>query len=163
MNQKWRKVYLGIGSNLGNRKDNIEIVLSCLSVKKEIRIAKISPLYETTPVGGPPQDMFLNGVLCIETTAAPFNLLQTLKAIEQDMGRKQQKIKWSPRIIDLDILFYEEFFIVMEGLVIPHPLLHRRMFVLQPLADIAPGQKHPLFKKTVQKLYNELIEKNETN
>ncbi|MFH2137059.1 MAG: 2-amino-4-hydroxy-6-hydroxymethyldihydropteridine diphosphokinase [Candidatus Omnitrophota bacterium] len=155
MKRCWQKTYLGIGSNLGDRKSNIELALSLLCGEKDVRILGISSLYETEPVGGPDQGMFLNGAVCILTDLHPNKLLKVLKAIESDMGRKLNSLKWSPRIIDLDILFYGDLIYKCRDLKIPHPLMHKRKFVLMPMADLSPLKKHPILKKTIKKMLKE--------
>ena len=156
MNKIWHKVYLGIGSNLGSRKRNIEKSLSLLSDEKEIRIKKQSSFYETKPVGGPKQRNFINAVILIETTQNVTTLLQSLKNIENKAGRKKDSIRWGPRIIDLDILAYEQLVINIGHLSVPHPRMHERFFVLAPFAEISPGFKHPILKKSIKKLLAEL-------
>ena len=153
------KVYLGIGSNLGNRRRNIEKSLSLLKAEKEIRIKKQSSFYITKPVGGPKQRDFKNGVVLIETTLSAKNLLKALKVIENKLGRKKNAKKWGPRVIDLDILDYGQLVIRSNSLSVPHPLMHERLFVLIPLAQIAPRFKHPILNKTVGKLLTELESK----
>jgi len=156
MRHIWHKVYLGIGSNLGNRRRNVEKSLSLLEAEKEIRIKKQSSLYETKPVGGPKQRDFINAVVLIETTLAVKPLLKVLKNIENELGRKKDVQRWGPRIIDLDILVYEQVILRSKLLSVPHPLMHERFFVLAPFAEIAPGFKHPLLNKTVGRLLAEL-------
>lgn len=157
MTKKRHKVFLGVGSNLGNRKANINKAFALLNKQKEIQIIKGSPVYETEPVGGPAQRKFLNCVGLILTCLSPEELLIRLKFIEEKMGRKASSGKWTPRIIDLDILFYERCILKTRRLIIPHPLLHRRRFVLEPFNDIAPGFKHPVLGKTIRRLFNELM------
>ncbi len=152
----WHKVYLGIGSNLGNRRRNVEKSLCLLEAEKEIRIKKKSSLYLTKPVGGPKQRDFINSVVLIETTLAVKALLKVLKSIENKLGRKKDIQRWGPRIIDLDILVYEQLVFRSIQLTVPHPLMHERAFVLEPFVEIAPEFKHPLLKKTVGELLAEL-------
>jgi len=156
MKQTWHRVYVGIGSNLGPRRKNIDLALSYLKQEKAIKIAKISPLYNTKPVGGPKQPEFLNGVLYLRTTVAASGLLEILKTVEKRLGRKANNPKWEPRKMDLDILFYDDFVVNTKKLVIPHPLMHKRGFVLVPLVEIAPYVRHPVLKKTVKRLFNDL-------
>ncbi len=156
MKRKWERVYLGIGSNAGNRKKNIKNALSFLTDTPELKIRKVSSLYETEPVGGPPQGKFLNGVIACITTLSPNKLIGSLKAIEKKMGRENTKVRWGPRIIDIDILLYGSRVLKTDKLTVPHPLLHLRRFVLEPLTEIAPKIKHPLLKKTALRLLREI-------
>jgi 2-amino-4-hydroxy-6-hydroxymethyldihydropteridine diphosphokinase len=127
--------YLGIGSNLGDRKKNIKRALEILENIEGIRIEKVSKIYETKPLGGPPQGEFLNGVVKIKTSLSPFQLLRILKRIEKDLGRKK-RVRFGPREIDLDILFYGGRIINTRILKIPHPRIFEREFVLKPLTEI---------------------------
>ncbi len=156
MRHTWHKVYLGIGSNLGNRRKNVEKSFDLLKAEKEIRIKKRSSLYETKPVGGPKQRDFINAVVLIETTLAVKPLLKVLKSIESKLGRKKDAKIWGPRVIDLDILVYEQVVLKSKLLTVPHPMMHERFFVLAPFAEIAPEFKHPILKKTVGELLAEL-------
>lgn len=142
------KAYIGLGSNLGDRHGNIEAALCCLDEAEETRILRVSKLMETDPVGRPPQDKFVNGVAEIETEFSPEELLEELLAIESKLGRVR-KAKWGPRVIDLDLLFYEHRVIDSPDLKLPHPLIVARAFVLAPLAELAPELVHPVTGKTV--------------
>lgn len=146
--------YISVGSNLGNRESLIKNAIDLLNNMEKIEITKISTIITTKPVGGPPQPDFLNGVFEINTTLFPEDLLNILQKIEFDLGR-ERLVEWGPRTIDLDILFYDDNIINMENLVIPHPLLHLRWFVLKPLSEIAPNFRHPLLGKTVLEIYSE--------
>ncbi|MCG2713014.1 MAG: 2-amino-4-hydroxy-6-hydroxymethyldihydropteridine diphosphokinase [Candidatus Omnitrophica bacterium] len=159
MRHIWHKVYLGIGSNLGNRGRNVEKSLRLLEAEKEIRVKKQSSLYKTKPVGGPKQRDFKNGVVLIETTLAVKPLLKVIKSIENKLGRKKGAPRWGPRVIDLDILVYEQLVLKSKLLSVPHPRMHKRFFVLAPFAQIASRFKHPLLNKTVGKLLSELESK----
>ena len=133
--------YIGFGSNLGNRRENIEKAIELLKKEEGVEVRKISSLYETDPVGGPPQGKFLNGVAEVKTSLTPRELLECLKKIEKDVGRKPGKVRWGPREIDLDILLYGDGSIDEPDLKIPHPEMHGRDFVLKPLSEIAPDVK----------------------
>lgn len=127
--------YLGIGSNLGKRRDNILQALKQLKKTGEIKLEKRSRLYQTDPLGGPKQNKFLNAAVKIRTSLKPLPLLKTLKKIEKDLGRKRG-LRFGPRPIDLDILLYGSKIIRQDGLVIPHPRMFEREFVLKPLREI---------------------------
>ena len=151
-------VYLGIGSNLGDRRINIEQALEFLKKIKDLEVSKVSSLYETEPAGGPGQGKFLNGVLKIETSLLPLELLEKLKGIEKKLGRNKG-VSNGPRPIDLDILFYDDVVIRGKELEIPHPRLHQRFFVLKPLAEIAPELIHPVLNKQAGQLLTEICER----
>jgi len=127
--------YLGIGSNLGDRRKNIKRAIQILKNKKGIKLEKVSKIYETDPVGLLSQRRFLNGVIKIRTSLSPFRLLKTLKKIEKDLKRKRTK-RFGPRTIDLDILFYSDKIIDRKDLKIPHPRCFEREFVLKPLLEV---------------------------
>jgi 2-amino-4-hydroxy-6-hydroxymethyldihydropteridine diphosphokinase len=151
------KVYIGIGSNIGKREYNCKKAIQKIE-GKGIRVKKISSMYETKPWGFKEQPLFINMVIEVETEINPYELLKILKQIETEMGRKET-IRWGPRIIDLDILLYNNEIIDREDLKIPHPFLHQRDFVLLPLSEIAPETIHPILKKTIKQLKEELIDK----
>lgn len=145
--------YIGIGSNLGDRIDN------CLNALKAIlefsTINTVSSFYETEPVGRENQPKFINAVAKVSTSLSHHELLDSLKSIEREMGRKAGS-KWSPRTIDLDVLFYENLVIESEDLTIPHKELHKRKFVLKPLCEIESDLEHPVLKQTVGSLLTDL-------
>ena len=143
--------YIGFGSNIGDRLAHIQNAIHALSETEGITLQKISSIYQTDPVGYETQAQFLNGVAAIQTDLPPLSLLRTLKDIEVSVGR-QHRIRWGPREIDLDILMYGDLCLQTEKLVIPHPEMHRRRFVLAPLAEIAPDLVHPVLKESVQTL-----------
>ncbi|MEW6170356.1 MAG: 2-amino-4-hydroxy-6-hydroxymethyldihydropteridine diphosphokinase [Candidatus Omnitrophota bacterium] len=140
------KSYLGIGSNLGRRQINIKKAIELLKQLPNTKLTKISKLIETRPVGGPKQRKFLNAAIEIKTSLKPLILLKALKKIEKDLGRVKT-IKNGPRVIDLDILFYNEKNIHEKNLIIPHPRMFQRDFVLKPLGEIIPESKLKLLQK----------------
>lgn len=148
-------VYIGFGSNIGDRLVHIQDAIRALSETEGITLQKISSVYQTEPVGYETQAQFLNGVAAIQTDLSPLSLLHILKDIETAVGRRH-RIRWGPREIDLDILLYGDMCLQTEKLIIPHPEMHRRRFVLAPLAEIAPNLVHPVFQETVQSLLEHL-------
>jgi dihydroneopterin aldolase/2-amino-4-hydroxy-6-hydroxymethyldihydropteridine diphosphokinase len=150
--------FIGIGSNLGDKEKNIEDAIRLISESGFTKIVKISSLYKTEPVGYVKQDWFVNAVIKVKTKLSPKELLDSLSEIEKDLGRERVK-KWGPRIIDLDILFYDKLILNEEGVTIPHPHLHERNFVLKPFCKIEPEFIHPILNKSILMLYNELQKK----
>jgi len=129
-------IYLGLGSNLGDRDANIDRAIKLLGQNKVI-INKVATVIETDPIGGPPQGKFLNTVLCAETTLKPHELLNVIQLIEKQLGRLKKIIN-GPRPIDIDILLYGQTMLKSPELIIPHPRMTKRAFVMQPLLEIAP-------------------------
>ena len=161
INRKWTEAYISIGSNMGNKKENLEKAISELSQVKDTFVTKKSEIIETEPFGYKEQDDFLNACVGIKTLLPARELLKELLAIEKRMGR-ERKIKWGPRIIDLDIIFYGKEVIEEDDLIVPHPYMEYREFVLKPLEEIIPNFVHPLLMKRVSTLRKEL-EENEKN
>ncbi len=151
----WHRSYIGVGSNMGDRERYIKGAVEALEAHPLIKVKRVSELIVTKPYGGVEQEDFLNGVLELETLLNPEELLETLQKIESAAGRKRE-IHWGPRTLDLDILFFDAFCYRSDTLVIPHPDLQNRRFVLEPLAAIAPYMCHPLMGKTVAGLLKEL-------
>ena len=144
-------VFLSLGSNLGDRLANLKRAIEKIEEPSQIMVTKVSPVYETEPVGRENQGWFLNLVLQVETSLEPFALLERFSSIEDQMGRKREK-RWGSRNIDLDILLYDTRMVDSERLTIPHPRMHERRFVLVPLAQIAPKLLHPRLKKNIEEL-----------
>ncbi len=149
------QVYLSLGTNLGERLDNLATARAMLS--PDVRVEKLSSVYETAPWGYSDQANFYNQVLLGKTMLTPLRLLNKLKRIEKMMGR-EQTFRYGPRVIDLDILFYESRIINTKRLQIPHPRLQERAFVLVPLVEIAPDFVHPQLGLTVQALLDQVGE-----
>ena len=149
-------VYLGLGTNLGDRKQNISKAIEAISLK--MSISKQSSLYETTAWGYTDQPNFLNQVIQVETNLSPLRLLNFLKKTEVELGRVEN-FRYGPRLIDIDILFYDDLIKTTSRLQIPHPRILERAFVLVPLNEIAPGFVHPVLKKTIAELLAELPNK----
>jgi 2-amino-4-hydroxy-6-hydroxymethyldihydropteridine diphosphokinase len=144
-------VFLGIGTNLGNRERNLEQAIA--GTEKLLgRVLLSSSLYETEPWGFQAEEKFLNMVVKIETILAPDNLLGKIHILELILGRVRGTEGYTSRLIDIDILFYDDLIIDEEHLKIPHPLLHKRKFVLIPLCEIEPGMIHPVLEKTMAEL-----------
>ncbi|PIQ85713.1 MAG: 2-amino-4-hydroxy-6-hydroxymethyldihydropteridine diphosphokinase [Candidatus Omnitrophica bacterium CG11_big_fil_rev_8_21_14_0_20_45_26] len=150
----WHRVFIGVGSNVGDRHAAFRQAKLFLANDANIQAFQTSPIYETNPVGGPPQGKFLNAVWAFQFSGTPQTLLKLLLQIEQTMGRKRT-VKDGPRTIDLDILFFDDFVVAEQGLTIPHPRLHERWFVLKPLWDLAADWIHPTLKKSVCELLDE--------
>lgn len=146
-------VYLSLGSNLGDRAGNLRTALDKLAELGAVEA--VSAFYETEPVGLTNQPWFLNCAVKLETEKMPRQLISGVLNLEQEMGR-QRKQKNGPRIIDVDILLFGTSVIDTAGLTVPHPRLHERRFVLEPLAEIAPDVRHPIFKRSMRELRDAL-------
>lgn len=155
IHREWHRTYLGIGSNMGDRKKYIEDAEQALKAHPLIRFIRMSDIIETEPYGGVEQENFLNGAIEAETLLEPEELLAALHEIENNAGR-ERTLHWGPRTLDLDILFYDKLIYESDTLVIPHPDLQNRSFVLKPLSMIAPNYRHPLSGRTVCQELEEL-------
>lgn len=149
------KVYLSIGSNMGDREKYLDFALKSIDENKLCRVKKASDFIETKPYGNVEQADFLNGCAEIETLLNPYELLELVNEIEARAGR-ERKIHWGPRTLDIDILLYDDKIINSPSLTVPHREMHKREFVLKPLVSIAPHAYHPRFGKDMEELYNEL-------
>ncbi len=149
--------YIALGSNLGDREKNLKTALKKME-EKGLEIVKVSSFLETEPYGVKDQPMFLNAACEIKTALSPEKLLDLLFSVEQEMGRKRCR-RWGERNIDLDLLFYDNLVLDTGYLVLPHPDLQNRDFVLTPLMEIAPLLVHPVLKKTIIEIKNDIEKK----
>ena len=154
----WHEAFVAFGSNLGDKEKFIDEAIEALSNLPQINIVAISDKIVTEPYGNVEQDVFLNGVMKIETLLPADELLQILQKVEEHAGR-ERKIHWGPRTLDLDIIFYDDDIISEDDLIVPHPDMKNRDFVLKPLMQIAPYKLHPVYRKTISDMYTELMAK----
>lgn len=148
------RCYIGLGSNLGDRKQHLRDAIDAIGRIGRTSVLRSSGFYETAPVGGPRQPDYLNAALEIATSLEPPGLLDELQRIEAAMGRTRE-VHWGPRAIDLDILLCGDVVLNTPRLTVPHPLMHGRRFVLEPLSEIAPDVVHPVLKKSISALLSE--------
>lgn len=151
----WHKAYIALGSNMGDRLSYLEDAVINLKEDSFFRNIRVSDYIETAPYGGVEQDDFLNGVLEAETLYSPEGLLARLQKEEQ-LAKRTREVHWGPRTLDLDILLYDDLILSEKELTIPHPDMKNRAFVLEPLAALAPYLVHPVYRKTVKELLEEL-------
>ena len=144
-------VYVGLGSNEGDREGHLVAALEALSRIDAVAVLRCSPLFDSAPVG-PPQPRYLNAVVELECGLPPSRLLTILQRIEQDLGRRRDGSRWGPRPIDLDILLWDGEVVAEPNLQVPHLELHKRRFALEPLVELAPDLKHPVLGVTVREL-----------
>jgi len=149
------KVYAGLGSNLGNKRENIIKAIDRLDACEGICVKEKSGFYNTAPVGGPLQPDYVNCVIGMETEIEPQVLLEEFKKIEIGLGRKPC-VRWGPRVVDLDILLYGNRIVDEHNLKIPHERMHERAFVLEPLCEISPDIKHPVSGISISELLEKL-------
>lgn len=154
----WHKAYLGLGSNLGDKKGYLDQAVKALDEIRGCQVEKVSSYLVTEPCGGVVQDDFLNACLILKTCLSPQELLDRMHEIEQAAHRTRE-IHWGPRTLDLDILLYDDEILETEDLIIPHIEMHLREFVLKPLAEIAPYKRHPIYQKTIAQLEAEVCRK----
>jgi 2-amino-4-hydroxy-6-hydroxymethyldihydropteridine diphosphokinase len=147
--------YLGLGANLGAPEEQLQEALERLNDAEEVEVTRVSTFYRNPPLGPENQPWYINAVARVRTRLGPEELLRLLQQIEADMGRVRGE-RWGPRIIDLDLLLYNGEVIFTPKLVVPHPEMHRRVFVLAPLAEIAPRAWHPVLGKSAEDLLAKL-------
>lgn len=151
----WKTAYIGLGSNLGDRERTLRNALEKLDERADVKVVQVSEFRETEPVGGPPQGNFVNGAAELRTTLEPGELVEVLHEVEAEFGRTRE-VRWGPRTLDMDLLLYADRHIDTPDLKVPHPRLHTRRFVLEPLWDLCPNREHPVLKKTIRRLLADL-------
>ncbi|MFH0725086.1 MAG: 2-amino-4-hydroxy-6-hydroxymethyldihydropteridine diphosphokinase [Pseudomonadota bacterium] len=148
--------FISVGSNMGDRNANCRIGIAAVGASDGVVLTGISRFYETEPVDFIDQDWFVNAAVRIETTLSPVDLLDTLKRIEKTAGRKESALRFGPRVLDLDIILFDDRVMNTDRLVIPHPRMHERRFVLTPVCDIDPFVTHPVLNRSVQAILSDL-------
>jgi 2-amino-4-hydroxy-6-hydroxymethyldihydropteridine diphosphokinase len=143
--------YIGLGANLGDPRQQLQEAMAKLAAAEEIELLRASSFYRTPPLGPPDQPWYVNAVIKVRTRLTPEELLRVLHRVEQELGRVRREY-WGPRVIDLDLLLYNGVILSGADLCLPHPEMHRRSFVLVPLAEIAPQAWHPVFFQTAAEL-----------
>jgi 2-amino-4-hydroxy-6-hydroxymethyldihydropteridine diphosphokinase len=146
------RVFIGLGSNEGERLEHLSKAVQALQAVPGVRVTQMATIQETEPAGGPPQGPYLNTVVELETTLSPETLLQALQAIERQHGRLPTAERWGPRPLDLDLLLYDDRVLQTPALRVPHPRLHERRFVLEPLSQLASELIHPVLGDTIAHL-----------
>ncbi len=151
------RVFLSLGSNMGDRAANISQAVSLLSISDKVKVIKTSSFYETEPWGNKSQHWFVNAAVALDTDYSPEELLNYCQSIEYKMGRiRKENEHWGQRTIDIDILMYDNQIIKKDDITIPHPLMHLRAFVLVPMLEVKADLIHPVFNKTISELHDEL-------
>jgi 2-amino-4-hydroxy-6-hydroxymethyldihydropteridine diphosphokinase len=150
------RVLLGLGSNVGDRDANIVAALDRLEEENALCVVAMSRFRTTAPVGGPPQPDFRNAAALADTHLPPRKLLAALQRAEERVGRRPGGPRWGPREVDVDLLLYGDEVVDEPDLVVPHPRMAERRFVLEPAAEIAPDMIHPVLRKSLRRLYDEL-------
>lgn len=151
------EIYLGLGTNLGDKEANLNAAID--EIRKRVgEIASLSAYYMTEPWGFDSQNSFLNAVCKARTALSPSEVLSVTQAIEKDLGRLKKSVdgQYSDRPIDIDILLYDDLVLNTPDLVIPHPLMHQRLFVMEPLAEIAPELVHPVLHRSIKEILEEM-------
>ncbi len=154
------RVFIGIGSNRGRRRENCKRAVEGIILSGQIRIVEFSPLYESAPWGMSAQGPFVNAVIEVRSALGPMGLLEFLKGLERGLGRRRSA-RWGPRVIDLDLLFFGRRILNTRRLTLPHPRLHERGFVLRPMNDIAPDFVHPVLMESMRSLFHGLRDGND--
>ena len=147
-------VYLGLGTNLGNKEQNLR--MSIKKIEERIgNVVSLSAFYATAPWGFSSENSFLNAAVCVETTLLPLQVLEETQRIERELGRTEKSVNglYADRLIDIDLLLYDDRVMDAEGLILPHPLMTERRFVMEPLSEIAPDVVHPVLHKTMKELF----------
>ena len=151
-------IYFSLGTNLGDKEQNLRLAVQ--HIEERIgKIVSLSAFYATAPWGFTSDNAFLNAVVCAETSLPPLEILSITQSVEQEMGRTHKSVNgvYSDRVIDVDLLLYDDLILDTPTLKLPHPLMQERAFVMEPLAEIAPDVLHPVLKKTMQELYRTLV------
>lgn len=151
------KVYLGLGTNLGDKEANLHAAIAEIN-KRVGEVTSLSACYVTEPWGFESANTFLNAVCLAETSLSPCEVLRITQAIEKELGRLKKSVdgQYSDRLIDIDILMYDDLVLDTPTLTLPHPLMHRRLFVMEPLAEIAPELSHPVLHRTMREFLTEI-------
>ena len=147
-------VYLGLGTNLGDKEQNLR--MSIKKIEERIgNVVSLSAFYATAPWGFSSENSFLNAAVCVETTLLPLQVLEETQRIERELGRTEKSVNglYADRLIDIDLLLYDDRVMDAEGLILPHPLMAERRFVMEPLSEIAPDVVHPVLHKTMKELF----------
>jgi len=147
----WHTAYIGMGANMGEKEENLKLAIDLINQSKLTKVTKISEFYETKPVGYVEQDNFMNCAIEVKTLLSPKELVRFLLNIEKELKR-ERIVRWGPRTIDLDVLLYDDIITSLEEIIIPHPRMQERMFVLKPLSDIAPYVLHPILNRRIFEL-----------
>ena len=155
LDRSWHIAYIGVGGNMGDKEKNVREALELIDNSYHTKITKTSKLYETTPVGYLDQEDFLNCAIKVKTLLNPLELVRFLLTIEKELKR-ERVIRWGPRTVDLDVLLYDNLISSDEEIIVPHPRMQERMFVLEPLCDIAPYVIHPILNKPIIQIMSSL-------
>lgn len=152
-------VYFGLGTNLGDKEQNLRLAVE--HIEERIgKVVSLSAFYATAPWGFASDNTFLNAVVCVETSLPPLEILSVTQSIEKEMGRTHKSVNgvYSDRVIDIDLLLYDDLVLDTPTLKLPHPLMQERRFVMEPLAEIAPDVMHPVLGKTLGNIYRDLLD-----
>ena len=155
LHRGWHTAYVAIGSNLGDKENYMEVGINALKEAEDVRVIKVADVIATKPYGVEEQPDFLNSVIEIQTLLSPQELLDTLHEIENQAGR-ERTLRWGPRTLDLDIIFYDDLVMETETLIIPHVDMENREFVLEPMVQLAPWKRHPILHRTMEQLLQAL-------